>query len=221
MQGCSCRHARQTTDHHKAAKMELDLEVLGSAVQHSAAALLVTDSRGVVTWANEAATRLTGYTHAELLGVKPGRLLQCEHTDPGAVSRIRRALGARQSVTVDLLNRRKDGAEYWTRLMIHPWAGAGGDHQGFFCLQADITHELQAPGTERSVQEQARSLLGQQLQAPLHSIIHLLHHLKDETDGASRQAMASRALHASQQLLDLVDGVSRPDTVYARSQAVH
>lgn len=201
--------------------MELDLEVLGSAVQHSAAALLVTDSQGLVTWANEAASRLTGYAHEELLGVKPGRLLQCEHTDPGAVSRIRRALNERRSVTVDLLNRRKDGQEYWTRLMIHPWKGAGGAHQGFFCLQADITHELKEPGAERSVQEQARSLLGQQLQAPLHSIIHLLHHLKDETEWESRQAMASRALQASQQVLDLLDGVNRPDTVYGRSQAVH
>ena len=201
--------------------MELDLEVLGSAVQHSAAALLVTDSQGLVTWANEAATRLTGYAHDEVLGVKPGRLLQCEHTDPGAVSRIRRALGERHSVTVDLLNRRKDGEEYWTRLMIHPWAGAGGTHLGFFCLQADITRELNAPGAERSLQEQARSLLGQQLQAPLHSIIHLLHHLKDEAEWESRQAMTSRALQASQHALDLLDGVSRTDTVYERSKAVH
>ena len=201
--------------------MELDLEVLGSAVQHSAAALLVTDPQGRVTWANEAATHLTGYTREELLGVKPGRLLQCEQTDPSAVSRIRQALAERQSVTVDLLNRRKDGAEYWTRLMIHPWTATGGTHRGFFCLQSDITRELQTPGQEHSAVAQMRGLFSHQLQAPLHALIQLLHHLKDETDPDARQVMTGRALQASHQVLDLLDGVMRPATVFERSRAMH
>ena len=187
--------------------MELDLEVLGSAVQHSAGALLVTDADGVVTWANDAAHRLTGYTHQELLGVKPGRLLQCEQTDPQAVDRIRRALAERRSVTVDLLNRRKDGAEYWARLMIHPWKDARGTHRGFYCLQTDITAELALASRGPNAQERAQSLFSHQLRTPLHAVIHLLHHLKDEVGTDEAREMADRALQASEHLLDLVDEV--------------
>lgn len=187
--------------------MELDLEVLGSAVQHSAGALLVTDADGIVTWANEAAHRLTGYTHQELLGVKPGRLLQCEQTDPQAVARIRRALAERRSVTVDLLNRRKDGAEYWARLMIHPWSDAAGAHRGFYCLQADITAELALASRGVNAQERAQSLFSHQLRTPLHAVIHLLQHLKDEVSTEAARQMADHALQASEHLLDLVDEV--------------
>jgi PAS domain S-box-containing protein len=61
----------------------------------------------------------TGYPPAESLG-RNCRFLQGSGTDPDAVAAIRRALEAESEITIDILNYRKDGSEFWNRLRIRP-----------------------------------------------------------------------------------------------------
>jgi PAS domain S-box-containing protein len=61
----------------------------------------------------------TGYSPQECLG-KNCRFLQGPGTDPKAVEAIRKALQAESEITVDILNYKKDGAEFWNRLRIRP-----------------------------------------------------------------------------------------------------
>lgn len=61
----------------------------------------------------------TGYPPEEVLG-RNCRFLQGPGTGPRAVQAIRDAIAAQAEITIDILNYRKDGSEFWNRLRIRP-----------------------------------------------------------------------------------------------------
>lgn len=63
--------------------------------------------------------RQTGYSAEESLG-RNCRFLQGPETDPESIEAIRSALRQQKEITVDVLNYRKDGTEFWNRLRIWP-----------------------------------------------------------------------------------------------------
>lgn len=117
------------------------LDILAQACMRTSNLVVATDARGRIEWVNEAFTRVTGYTLEEARGCSPGELLQFEGTDAGTVARIGRALAARQPVQAEILNRAKDGREYWLWLDIQPVLGGEGQLEGFVAVQADITED--------------------------------------------------------------------------------
>lgn len=107
--------------------------------QRVADAVVLTDMRRRITWVNAGFERLTGYLLAEVQGRHPGELLQCAATDPYTVLKIRAALGAMKPVSCEILNRCKDGREYWIELKIQPLLDEQGRPEGFLALQLDVT----------------------------------------------------------------------------------
>ncbi len=109
-----------------------------------ARAVVVTDRDRRIKWVNQEFTRLTGYKLDEVLGKNPGSFLQFEKTDPVEVARIREALDQRKAVQTTLLNRSKDGIEYWLHLDIQPVMDASGDLIEFVSIQSDVTGQMRA-----------------------------------------------------------------------------
>ncbi len=72
-----------------------------------------TAQRGArIVFANDAFTRLTGYTLAEVLGRNP-RLLEGPLTQRGEVMRIRQALRRWEPVHAELIHHKKNGEMFW------------------------------------------------------------------------------------------------------------
>jgi PAS domain S-box-containing protein len=61
----------------------------------------------------------TGYTPTEAIGTNC-RFLQGPETDPADIAAIRQALREQRSLTIDILNYRKDGTPFWNRLRLRP-----------------------------------------------------------------------------------------------------
>jgi PAS domain S-box-containing protein len=61
----------------------------------------------------------TGYSEAEALGTNC-RFLQGPQTDPADIEAIRQAIREQRSLTIDILNYRKDGTPFWNRLRLRP-----------------------------------------------------------------------------------------------------
>ncbi len=104
--------------------------------------VIVTNAHRKIVWVNEAFTGLTGFTLNEVQGISPGALLQCEQTDPLTVQKMRYALEQGESVRLELLNKRKDGSQYWVDLAISPYFEPDGSLIGFIGIQADITEHV-------------------------------------------------------------------------------
>ncbi|MAI85413.1 MAG: biphenyl 2,3-dioxygenase [Rickettsiales bacterium] len=61
----------------------------------------------------------TGYSIEESLG-KNCRFLQGPETDPRDIDCIRVAIKRQKSITIDILNYKKNGEKFWNRLRIRP-----------------------------------------------------------------------------------------------------
>lgn len=93
-------------------------------------AVLVTDRRGLIRWANRGVFDLCGYEPRELYGGKPGAMLQGPDTDPKAVAELRAAIAGKRSCSLPLVNYHKSGKPYRAMISVAP-LGVGASHVGF------------------------------------------------------------------------------------------
>lgn len=93
-----------------------------------------------IIFASDEFERQTGYPPEEVLG-RNCRFLQGPETDPRAIQAIRDALAARTKITIDILNYRKDGTEFWNRLRIRPVFDKKGELKYFVGSQNPIAVE--------------------------------------------------------------------------------
>jgi len=120
---------------------QAELTRLSRVASQTTNGVIITDTEGCVEWINEGFTRLSGYQLEEMLGRKPGDLLQGELTDPAAVAEIHRALIERQPFNVDVVNYHKSGQAYWVRIQCNPLYDKQGALQGFMAIESDISRE--------------------------------------------------------------------------------
>ena len=116
-----------------------ELETLSVVARQSDHAIATTDTRGRLTWVNPAWERLTGYSLHDVLGRRPGELLQGTHTNAETVTQMRMALRAGDSWSGELLNYRQDGTPYWIEMSITASLDQDGVITGQVGLSRDIT----------------------------------------------------------------------------------
>lgn len=151
-----------------------------AAIRGTRMPMVITDPRqddNPIVFVNEAFQKLSGYSVDEIVG-RNCRFLQGPDTDRAAVSRIRAALDAEESISIDLLNYRKDGSQFWNALYISPVRGDDGVVQFFFASQLDVTDRIDAQrqiaDQKAQVEEQVRARTAD-LQSALEEKTLLLH----------------------------------------------
>ncbi len=109
--------------------------------------VIIADSKGMVIWINEGFTRITGYTLEDVMGKKPGYILQGEQTDPAHINALRQGLASQKSFQTEILNYHKNGVSYWVDILITPIFDENGVLQQYIGIETDITerkkYELQ------------------------------------------------------------------------------
>lgn len=181
------------------------MDALSSLAHSPNVAVIVTDRDGLVTWVNDAAQQLTGYTLSELQGLTPGAVLQCQQTDPAVVARMREAIMAKVPTACEVVNRRKDGALYWSRLQILPWNDAQGVHQGFVSVQVDSTRERETLESALATRQNLLSKFTHELRTPLNAIIQLNDLLSQMALSPEQKEICQQSHVAAQGLLSLVN----------------
>lgn len=128
------------------------LRLLESVVVNANDAVLITSAEPIdlpgprIVYCNAAFTRTTGYSEAEILGRTP-RLLQSGKTNRKTLDKLRRALTRWKPVEVELLNRRKDGGEFWVELSIVPVTNEVGWFTHWVSVQRDVSDRKAAEET--------------------------------------------------------------------------
>lgn len=120
------------------------VHLLQSVVVNTNDAVLITEAEPIdepgprIIYVNEAFTRTTGYTLEEVLGKTP-RILQGPKTNRQALAKVRQALTEWKPITVETINYRKDGSEFWVEFSIVAVGNKQGIYSHWISVQRDIT----------------------------------------------------------------------------------
>uniref|UniRef100_UPI002FDAE1F5 PAS domain S-box protein n=1 Tax=Yoonia sp. TaxID=2212373 RepID=UPI002FDAE1F5 len=145
-------------DMTEAREQTAEIERLSKIARRTTNLVVVTDAARRIEWVNEAFVRTTGWTLDEVRGRNAGHFLHCEATDPATVTRVRAALDAGEAVQAEILNRARDGREYWVALDIQPLRDTSGALQGFMAVETDVTERRQqAAELERAAKAAAEA----------------------------------------------------------------
>ncbi len=125
----------------------------------TANAVVVASLDGKIEWVNEGFTRLSGWTLAEVVGKRPGPLLEGPNTDPADISKVNAALAAREPFELESLNYAKNGDQYWVHLEMRVSRDREGLPTGFVAIGTNVTERRLNERKERLAERIAALLL--------------------------------------------------------------
>jgi PAS domain S-box-containing protein len=120
------------------------LEVLSKISEENLHAVIIADEHGKITWVNKSFIKLTGYSLEEVIGKKPGSLLQGPETDPETVQYLAKQIANGDPFNADIINYTKSGEKYWLRIRGQAIKNDKGKITGYFALEEDITLEKES-----------------------------------------------------------------------------
>jgi PAS domain S-box-containing protein len=203
---------RQSEQRARTAATEADR--LAEIARRTSNAVVITDVAGGIEWINEGFTRVTGYSLEEVVGKKPGRVLQGPRSDREVARIMGDAVRRGISASVEIVNYAKNGKEYWVAIELAPLHSATGELSGFMAIQSDIT-ELKASSEQAAAANKAKSEflanMSHEIRTPLTSILGCCDMLREdgELDRAppSRLQMIDTIRKAGDHLLTVINDI--------------
>ena len=122
-----------------AQEMTQDLDQLAAVVRHTSNSVCISGSDLRINWINAGFTRISGYSMDDALGKTPGELLGSDKSDPLTLQTLSASAVAGTSCRVEILNRAKNGSDYWMDIEVQPLHDAHGIVTGFMEIGSDIT----------------------------------------------------------------------------------
>lgn len=117
-----------------------ELNQLSLVAKHTTNGVVITDRDRRIIWVNKSFEQLTGYSLKEVKGQTP-KLFQFEKTDKETIARINKLLSENKIVNEEVLNKSKDGREYWLSLNIVPILNDDNQLEGYIAVEIDITEQ--------------------------------------------------------------------------------
>lgn len=154
-------------------------QVLESAL--TATALVVTDTNGTIVWANQAYSELTGYTLNEAIGSQIG-VLKSGRQDASFYEKMWKSIKNGEKWSGMLINRRKDGSEYYEEMEIRPVIDASDDITHFVAVKRNITERKVLQDQLQKSETQKKTIVNNltELMAELKEITKALDHARSQ-----------------------------------------
>ncbi len=141
--------ARQNAERLKA---EEERARLYAAIEQAAEYVVITGADGLITYANPAFERITGYSRAEAIGKSP-RILKSGRHDAAFYLRMWHTLAAGDVWRGQLVNRRKDGSTYVEEATISPVKAEDGRIVSYVAVKRDVTEAMELEERLRHAQK--------------------------------------------------------------------
>lgn len=122
-------------------KLTTDLQKFQLAVENASDLITITDSKGVIIYANEAARVITGYSKKEIIGKKV-ELLWGEAEDHKFYQNLYQTIAEnKKNFTGEFVSRKKNGEKFYTKIRVSPILDDDKNVIFFVGIETDITEE--------------------------------------------------------------------------------
>ncbi|WP_322679303.1 PAS domain S-box protein [Nostoc sp. DedQUE03] len=214
-------------------KQEEQVRLLQSVVVNTNDGVVITEAQPIgkpgpqIIYVNEAFTRITGYSLEEVLGKTP-RILQGKKTSRTELDKVWTALSRREPVTVQVINYRKDGSEFWNEFSIVPVTDQTGCYTHWISVQRDITGRKRLDEIRMALERERElsvlktrffSMASHEFRTPLSTVLaaaQLLENCQDEWDNSSKRLRNLQRIQLSVknmvQMLDDILTINRAET---------
>ena len=126
-------------------KAEEELRKLSRAVEQSPSSVMITDTKGNLTYVNPKFCEVSGYSREEVIGHNP-RFLKSGETPLSTYEGLWGALISGNEYKCELLNKKKNGDFYWESASFSPIKSPSGNITHFLAVKEDITEKKRLEG---------------------------------------------------------------------------
>ncbi|MDP2572186.1 ATP-binding protein [Vibrio penaeicida] len=152
---------------------------LAKVARYAKDVVIITDVSGEITWVNNAFTHLTQYEAEEVVGKKPGSLLQGKDTNAETKRRIRHAISSHNGIREEILNYNKSGEPYWIDIDINPVLDEHGVIEGFIAVERDISDKQRLQASLEDARDKAEKANA----AKSHFLASISHEIRTPMNG--------------------------------------
>ncbi len=200
--------------------LEDRLRLFFHGIENSPLSIVITDTGGVIQYANRMAAVTSGYDRDEIVGSTP-RIFRSGETPAELYQALWANLRAGRSWYGEILNRRKNGELYWEYEAISALRNADGETTHFLAIKEDVTEKkkagqaLEQAKLQAEVANRAKSEflanMSHELRTPLNAIIGFAEVMSMELfgpHGAEEYRDYSRNIHDSaRHLLGIINEI--------------
>lgn len=194
------------------------LRLFSQAANQSLNLIIITDADEHITWVNPSFEALTGYRLDEVIGKRPGDVMQGPDTSPEARRRLGEHIRNGLPVRQEILNYSRDGIPFWLDVYVEPIRNEQNKITHYVASQTDITRrkeQEQAIYQARDAAERANrgksaflANISHELRTPLNGILGVAELLQDKAPDNLQpmvQTLNQSSRHLLRLLNDLID----------------
>ncbi|MBF0611398.1 MAG: response regulator [Magnetococcales bacterium] len=195
---------------------EEEIRIFSHAVEQSPSSIIITDTFGVIHYANSRYVATSGYALDEILGKKPN-IMKSGITPDHVYQELWQTICRGQVWRGELCNRRKNGELFWELANISPIRRADGVTTHYIGVKYDITHmknlqEEKQQALERAEQaNEAKSQflanMSHEIRTPLNAIINLSHLLQETQLTAKQSGYLEKVASSGRFLLGMLNDI--------------
>jgi len=142
-----------------AQRMTADLDMLAQVVKLTQSAVIISDAEHRVTWVNEGFTRMYGYTFEEAHGTVLRNMVFSPNTPAENQRLLYNCIDAGVPCRTEVINRAKDGHEFWVETEVQPQLDANGKLVGFIKINQNVSELKDAKRRLEDAVRQSEALL--------------------------------------------------------------
>lgn len=196
------------------------LERFKKAVEKTESQIIFTDPTGVVSYVNDGVEKTTGFTPAEVIGTKAGKLWG-GLMDKDYYQKMWHQLTVEKTAfSGEVINKKKTGESYYAEINVTPVLDAKGNVEFFVGIERDITYLKEID----KVKNDFISLASHQLRTPLSSIKWLCELFwQEDVSGLSvdQKEIVTKVQTENERLIQLVNSLLNISRIEAKKLTIN